>query len=69
MLLVEELASVWRQIEALESRLIVLHRANDVGRRLASIPGVGPITAMAIAGTVPDPAMFRSAANSLRGSG
>ena len=31
-----------------------------MSRRLASIPGVGPITAMAIASTVPDPTMFRS---------
>lgn len=34
--------------------------AHVVGRRLASIPGVGPITAMAIASTVPDPSMLRS---------
>lgn len=60
MLLVNELASVWPRIEALEKRLVALHRANAVSRRLASIPGVGPITAMAIASTVPDPAVFRS---------
>jgi len=60
MLLVAELASVWRRVETIEARLIALHRTNDVSRRLASIPGVGPITAMAIANTVPDPAMFKS---------
>jgi len=60
MLLVEELASVSRRIEALEKRLVALHRADAVSRRLASIPGVGPLTAMAIASTVPDPGMFRS---------
>lgn len=60
MLLVNELASVWPRIEALEKRLVALHRANAVSRRLASIPGVGPVTAMAIASTVPDPAVFRS---------
>lgn len=61
MLLVDELASVWRRIEEIEKRLVALHRADEVSRRLASIPGVGPITAMAIASTVPDPSMFRSA--------
>lgn len=60
MLLVNELASVWPRIEALEKRLVALHRANAVSQRLASIPGVGPVTAMAIASTVPDPAVFRS---------
>jgi transposase len=60
MRLVDELASAWRRIEALEARLVALHRANVVSRRLASIPGVGPITAMATASTVPDPTMFRS---------
>lgn len=60
MLLVDELATVWRRIEALEERLVALHRTDEMSRRLASIPGVGPITAMAIASTVPDPSIFRS---------
>jgi transposase len=60
MLLVDELAAVWRRIDVLEKELVALHRANEVSRRLATIPGVGPITAMAIASTAPDPSMFRS---------
>lgn len=60
MLLVNELASVWGRIDALDKKLVTLHRSNAVSRRLASIPGVGPITAMAIASTVPDPSAFRS---------
>ena len=52
-LLVGELASVSQRIEAIEKRLVALHRSNEVSRRLASIPGIGPITAMAIADTVP----------------
>jgi transposase len=60
MLLVEELGTVWRRIDALEEQLVSLHRADEMSRRLASIPGVGPITAMAIASTVPDPSVFRS---------
>ena len=60
MLLVDELASIWQRIDAIEKQLVALHRINEVSRRLASIPGVGPITAMAIASTVSDPTMFRS---------
>ena len=60
MLLVDELASVWRRIDALEKKLVALHRTNELSRRLTTIPGIGPITAMAIASTVPNPSMFRS---------
>jgi transposase len=60
MLFVDELAGVWRRVEAIEKRLVGLHKADAVSRRPASIPGVGPITAMAIANTVSDPSMFRS---------
>ena len=60
MVLVDELAGIWRRIEVIEAELVALHRANEVSRRLASIPGIGPITATAIASTVPDPSMFRS---------
>lgn len=59
-ILIDELASIWRRLDAIEERLVALHRADPVSRRLASIPGVGPITAMAIASTVPDPSVFRS---------
>ena len=58
--IVDELASIWRRIEGLEARLVALHRTNEVSRRLASIPGVGPITAMAIANTISDVSAFRS---------
>ncbi len=59
-LLVDELASIGRRLDTVEERLVALHRADQLSRRLASIPGVGPITAMAIASTVPDPSVFRS---------
>lgn len=36
------------------------HRACDRSRRLGSIPGIGPITAGAIAAIVPDIGVFRS---------
>jgi len=56
------------QIEALTSRIARLNtqivsqvRASEAGRRLTSVPGVGPITAGAVLAMVPDPAGFRSA--------
>jgi transposase len=36
-------------------------RSSEAGRRLTSIPGVGPITAGALLAMVPDPGSFRSA--------
>ena len=37
------------------------NNAHETSRRLATIPGIGPITASAIAANVPDPSLFRSA--------
>lgn len=48
------------QIELLDRRIMAWHRANAVSRRLASIPGIGPINATLIAATVTDAAQFRS---------
>lgn len=39
---------------------MVWHRASPESRRLASIPGIGPINATLIAATVPDPRQFKS---------
>src|SRR5207244_4735641 len=47
-------------IAALEKQLMAWHKANAVSQRLASIPGIGPIIATAIATTVADPGVFRS---------
>jgi transposase len=46
------------EIERLEGQILSWHRASEAGRRL--FPGVGPITASAIAATVPDASLFRS---------
>ncbi len=45
---------------AMGAKLLAWHRANDISRRLATIPGIGPITASAIAATASDPAQFTS---------
>lgn len=49
------------EIERLESRILDWHRTNDASRRLATIPGIGPITASAIAANVPDASLFKTA--------
>lgn len=58
------IASQIEQIEAaivgLEKQLMAWHETNAVSQRLASIPGIGPIIATAIAATVADPSMFCS---------
>ncbi len=36
------------------------HRSNELSRRLETIPGIGPITASAIAATVTDASLFKS---------
>jgi transposase len=58
--LAEQLASLERQIQQLEWKLLAWHRASERSRRLATIPGVGPIGATALTMTVPNPAVFAS---------
>ncbi|WP_298363935.1 IS110 family transposase [Azospirillum sp.] len=58
--IVEQLRHLGTEIGRLEERILAWHRASDVSRRLATIPGIGPITASAIAAAVPDGTLFRS---------
>jgi transposase len=60
MLLFEQLDALVRQIQKLEQRLLAWHRQDQASQRLATIPGVGVITATALAASVTDPAAFRS---------
>jgi transposase len=48
------------RIKALEVELLAWHKTNEESRRLETIPGVGFITATAIAATVTDASHFRS---------
>jgi transposase len=49
-----------RQIRNIEVELLAWHRASAVSQRLESIPGIGFITASALAATVGDARAFRS---------
>jgi transposase len=55
-----QLEHIETAVAALEKQLMVWHKTNAVSQRLASIPGIGPIIATAIATTVADPGVFRS---------
>ncbi|AOX17767.1 IS110 family RNA-guided transposase [Kozakia baliensis] len=48
------------QIREIDRELQKLERSNEMARRLATIPGIGPIGATAFAAAVTDPAQFRS---------
>ena len=50
-----------RAIRGIEKRLLIWHRQNTSSQRLETIPGIGLITATALAASVPDPAVFKSA--------
>jgi transposase len=54
------LMSVEQEIASAERQILVWHRSNEASRRLASIPGIGPIIATALIASVADPSIFRS---------
>ncbi len=58
--LADQIEQIEAAITALERQLLSWHKSNAVSQRLASIPGIGPIIATAIATTVADPNVFRS---------
>jgi transposase len=58
-LLGQEIEHLDRRIKELEVKLAAAHKANEVSQRLATIPGVGPVTALTLAIEV-DPAAFES---------
>jgi transposase len=56
--LARRMAMLRLEIERLERQLTDWHRTSEVSRRLATIPGIGPITATALAASITDPKMF-----------
>ena len=55
-----EYAQLQVKLKAIEAKLMAWHRANAASRRLAQIPGVGPIGATALVMKAPDPGAFPS---------
>ncbi len=60
-IMVKTIERLQRDIAALEERIVAAAREHPVMRRLATIPGVGPITAHAIVTAIGDGRQFRSA--------
>ena len=58
--IVNQLKDIQTGIADLEKQVLVWHKNNPVSQRLATIPGIGPIIATAIAATIADPNTFRS---------
>ena len=49
------------ELKQAEARLMVWHKADEMSRRLAQIPSLGPIGASMLVMKVPDPKIFKSA--------
>jgi transposase len=58
--LAAQLETLAEEIGKIERQLMAWHRQNQSSQRLETIPGVGIITATAIAASVPDPSVFKS---------
>jgi transposase len=59
--LAAQIEAVQTQIDNLEALILEWHKGNEASRRLAKIPGVGPITASAVVATIGDASSFTSA--------
>ena len=55
-----EYASVEARLDEIEAKLMKWHREDDVSRRIATIPGVGPIGSAMLSMKAPPPETFRS---------
>jgi transposase len=58
--IVNQIEDTQTRIAGLETQVLAWHKSNPVSQRLATIPGIGPIIATAIAATVAEPNIFRS---------
>lgn len=56
----KECAQLRAQIDEVDARLMAWHRADECSRRLAKIPGIGPIGAVLLEMKTPEPELFRS---------
>jgi transposase len=59
-MLSQQALSTHAQLREIDRALLSLHRIDAMARRLATIPGIGPVGATALAASVTDPGQFRS---------
>ena len=50
---------VCREVASLTRKLLVMARNNDESRRLMTVPGIGPINALAFCAAIDEPSRFR----------
>lgn len=55
-----ELLRVSEEIEFYQSKIEQIHKAHPIAQRLATIPGVGPLTATAMVAAVGEPGRFKN---------
>lgn len=58
--MVRSLRSLEAEIAVLDREVLDWHRGHELSQRLATIPGVGPLIATAIAASIAEPSMFKS---------
>jgi len=58
--LVEQYRLLQDQILDLDRQVLAWHRSSDVSKRLATIPGIGPLTASALVASVGDASHFKN---------
>lgn len=58
--LIDHLRELDKQIAQLDRSILIWHRDNELSQRLATIPGVGPMTATALVGTIGNASMFKN---------
>lgn len=58
--LIDHIRELNGRISTLERQIHLWHQNNETSRRLAEIPGVGPLTASAMVASLPDPTVFRN---------
>lgn len=59
-LILAQLDEAHTRIGQIEREIMAWHRTNELSQRLETIPGIGMITASALAATITDPTAFRS---------
>ena len=58
--LLEQLKEFDRQVHEIENQIVAWHRKNDDSRKLAKMPGIGPITASAMVASIGDAKTFKN---------
>jgi transposase len=61
LLLIEQWKQIQTQIAEIERQILAWHRSSDSSKRLAEVPGIGPITASAMIATIGNARNFKTA--------